>query len=126
MGSKSNGLNVGKALAQRRKTGRWMDKVFKRRVLRLKQKSDPLGGVSQAKGIVLEKKQLEAKQPNSGMRKACVVQLIKNGREHRKRIVNWLRRRHIETCSAQEVERVIFPAALEKIKIAGDRRGAFR
>ena len=80
MGSKSNGLNVGKALARRRKTGRWMDKMFKRRVLRLKQQSDPLGGTPQGKGIVIEKRQLEAKQPNSAMRKCCVVQLIKTGR----------------------------------------------
>ena len=38
-------------------------------------------GASQAKGIVLEKVQLEAKQPNSAMRKCCRVQLIKNGRQ---------------------------------------------
>ena len=34
-----------------------------------------------AKGIVLEKVQLEAKQPNSAMRKCVKVQLIKNGRQ---------------------------------------------
>ncbi|MEK6823350.1 MAG: 30S ribosomal protein S12 [Nanoarchaeota archaeon] len=81
MGNKANGLNVGKALKERRRLGHWADKVWKRRVLKLKSKSDPLGGVSQAKGIVLEKRQLEAKQPNSAMRKCCVVQLIKNGRQ---------------------------------------------
>jgi small subunit ribosomal protein S12 len=72
---------VGKSLKQRRKTGLWADKVWKRRALRLKERSDPLEGVSQAKGIVIEKRQLEAKQPNSAMRKCCVVQLIKNGRQ---------------------------------------------
>jgi small subunit ribosomal protein S12 len=81
MGNKPNGLNVGKALKARRKAGHWADKVWKRRILELKAKSDPLGGVSQAKGIVIEKRQLEAKQPNSAMRKCCVVQLIKNGRQ---------------------------------------------
>jgi small subunit ribosomal protein S12 len=81
MGRKPNGLNVGKALKRRRKTGHWADKMWKRRTLHLKSKSDPLGGVSQAKGIVIEKRQLEAKQPNSAMRKCCVVQLIKNGRQ---------------------------------------------
>ena len=50
-------------------------------MLRLKSKSDPLEGSSQAKGIVLEKVQLEAKQPNSAMRKCVRVQLIKNGRQ---------------------------------------------
>ena len=49
--------------------------------MQLKQRSDPLEGSSQAKGIVLEKIQLEAKQPNSAMRKCVRVQLIKNGRQ---------------------------------------------
>jgi small subunit ribosomal protein S12 len=49
--------------------------------LRLKIKSDPLRGASQAKAIVLEKVQVEAKQPNSAMRKCVRVQLIKNGRQ---------------------------------------------
>jgi len=44
-------------------------------------KSDPLQGSSQAKGIVLEKVQFEAKQPNSAMRKCARVQLIKNGKQ---------------------------------------------
>ncbi len=44
--------------------------------MNLKKKSDPLVGSSQAKGIVLEKIQLEAKQPNSAMRKCVRVQLI--------------------------------------------------
>ena len=47
----------------------------------LKAKSDPLKGSSQAKGIVLEKVQFEAKQPNSAMRKCVRVQLVKNGRQ---------------------------------------------
>jgi small subunit ribosomal protein S12 len=40
-----------------------------------------LEGSSQAKGIVLEKVQIEAKQPNSAMRKCVKVQLIKNGKQ---------------------------------------------
>lgn len=35
----------------------------------------------QAKGIVLQKVALEAKQPNSGLRKCVRVQLIKNGKQ---------------------------------------------
>jgi small subunit ribosomal protein S12 len=81
MAKKSNGLNAGSSLVKRRSTFRWSDKTYKKRALRLKQKSDPLGGASQAKGIVLEKVQLEAKQPNSAMRKCVKVQLIKNGRQ---------------------------------------------
>ena len=81
MGRKSNGLNTGKALKKRRHKSRWLHKTFKRRTLHLKEKSDPLEGAFQAKGIVLEKVQLEAKQPNSAMRKCCRVQLVKNGRQ---------------------------------------------
>lgn len=81
MGRKSRGLNNAKALMKRRHHGRWLDKDYIRRTLNLKAKSDPLEGAAQAKGIVLEKVQIEAKQPNSAMRKACRVQLIKNGRQ---------------------------------------------
>jgi small subunit ribosomal protein S12 len=80
MGKKSNGLGAGAKLKARRNFGRWHSKKYIKRVLELKQKSDPLEGASQAKGIVLEKVQLEAKQPNSAMRKCAKIQLIKNGR----------------------------------------------
>ena len=48
--------------------------------MKLKEKADPLQGSPQAKGIVVEKVGVEAKQPNSGIRKCVRVQLIKNGR----------------------------------------------
>lgn len=75
MGSKSRGLHAAKKLVKRRN-------AFKkgRRSLR-KKKFDPLGGASQAKAIVLEKIQVEAKQPNSAMRKCVRVQLTKNGKQ---------------------------------------------
>ncbi len=60
---------------------RWSDRYYKKRVLELKEKSDPLEGSSQARGIVLEKVGIEAKQPNSAIRKCVKVQLIKNGRQ---------------------------------------------
>lgn len=81
MVKKSRGLNAGNKLKERRKKFRWKDPLYKRRVLKLKQRSDPLGGASQAKGIVLEKTQIEAKQPHSGMRKCVRVQLVKTGRQ---------------------------------------------
>ncbi len=81
MGNKSRGLYSGKKLKARRKKSRWHYKPYIRRTLRLKERSDPLEGASQAKGIVLEKVQLEAKQPNSAMRKCVRVQLIKNARQ---------------------------------------------
>src|SRR5512147_3002208 len=60
---------------------RWADKNYARRELNLDVKSDPLEGAPQAKGIVLEKIGVEAKQPNSAIRKAVRIQLIKNGRQ---------------------------------------------
>merc|ERR1711959_863164 len=41
----------------------------------------PFAGCSHSKGIVLEKIGIEAKQPNSAIRKAVRVQLIKNGKK---------------------------------------------
>ena len=81
MSKKARGIHAGKKLQKRRKQMQWNDQRFVRRVLDLKKKSDPLEGSSQAKGIVLEKVQLEAKQPNSAMRKCVRVQLMKNGRQ---------------------------------------------
>ncbi|MBD3262958.1 30S ribosomal protein S12 [Candidatus Woesearchaeota archaeon] len=81
MGKKSRGLKSGKKLKKRRKKFRYKDKWFVRRKKGLKKKADPLEGAPQAKGIVLEKRQLEAKQPNSAMRKAVRVQLTKNGKQ---------------------------------------------
>ena len=76
----SRGLNARKKRKARRHKSRYADKWCVRRVRRLKAKSDHLEGSSQAEGIVLEKVQLEAKQPNSAMRKCCKVQLKKNGK----------------------------------------------
>ncbi len=81
MGKKSNGLHAGNKLHKRRKISKLLNKDFKRRLFNLKIKSDPLKGSAQAKAIVLEKIQLEAKQPNSAMRKAVRCQLIKNGKK---------------------------------------------
>jgi len=81
MAKKPKGLGALKKLKARRKKGRWKSIKFKRRTLNLKAKSDPLKGSSQAKAIVLEKSQREAKQPNSAMRKIVICQLVKNGKK---------------------------------------------
>ncbi len=75
------GINAARKLKKSRKKQSWSDRYYKRRVLNLKQKSDPLGGVAQAKGIVIEKVGIEAKQPNSAIRKCIKIQLIRNGRQ---------------------------------------------
>jgi small subunit ribosomal protein S12 len=76
----ARGLYAGRKLKKNRGKFRWSDRYYKRRMLRLREKSDPLEGSAQAKGIVLEKVGIEAKQPNSAIRKCVKVQLIKNGR----------------------------------------------
>jgi small subunit ribosomal protein S12 len=81
MGHKTSGLMAGRKIKESRKKSRWLNSDFKKRVLKLREKSDPLRGSSQAKGIVLEKVQLEAKQPNSAMRKCVRTQLVKNGKQ---------------------------------------------
>lgn len=81
MGKKARGINSASKLQSRRRESRKLYKWYAKKTLGLKVKSDPLVGSSQAKGIVLEKVQREAKQPNSAMRKCARVQLIKNGKQ---------------------------------------------
>ena len=75
------GLNAARKLKTDHQKYLWSDRYYKRRVLRLREKADPLGGVPQARGIVIEKVGVEAKQPNSAIRKCVKVQLVKNGRQ---------------------------------------------
>jgi len=77
----ARGLYTARQLKRSAQRRRWSDRRYKTRMLRLREKSDPLEGSAQARGIVLEKVGIEAKQPNSGIRKAVKVQLIKNGRQ---------------------------------------------
>lgn len=77
----ARGLHTARKLRQDRQKFRWSDRNYRKRVERLKEKVDPLEGSAQARGIVLEKVGIEAKQPNSAIRKCVKVQLIKNGRQ---------------------------------------------
>ncbi|MBI1658313.1 MAG: 30S ribosomal protein S12 [Thaumarchaeota archaeon] len=74
------GLFAGRVLKTKRKRQRWAISSFKRRKLGIDKKADPLAGAPQARGIVLEKIGVAAKQPNSAVRKCVRVQLIKNGK----------------------------------------------
>ncbi|MCK4497897.1 30S ribosomal protein S12 [Candidatus Bathyarchaeota archaeon] len=81
MGSKSpTGEFAARQLVKKRKKLRWKDQYYKRRMLRLDVKADPLQGAPMARGIVLEKVGIESKQPNSAIRKCVRTQLIKNGK----------------------------------------------
>ncbi|MHC1631143.1 MAG: 30S ribosomal protein S12 [Methanotrichaceae archaeon] len=75
------GKYAARKLERVRKDMRWKDLNYSRRVKRLNMKADPLGGAPRGRGIVLEKVGVEAKQPNSAIRKCVRIQLIKNGRQ---------------------------------------------
>ncbi|HUW67456.1 MAG TPA: 30S ribosomal protein S12 [Candidatus Nanoarchaeia archaeon] len=78
-------MGKGKYAARKLKNDRvkfrWSDRNYLRRALNLNVKADPLGGAPQGRAIVLEKVGVEAKQPNSAIRKCVRIQLIKNGRQ---------------------------------------------
>ncbi|KAK3659291.1 ribosomal protein S23 [Elasticomyces elasticus] len=78
---KPRGLLAARKLQNTRREGKWADLHYKKRLLGTQYKSSPFGGSSHAKGIVLEKVGVEAKQPNSAIRKCVRVQLIKNGKK---------------------------------------------
>jgi small subunit ribosomal protein S12 len=81
MGSKSpKGEFAARKLLAKRKKFRWSNIYYKRRMLKLDVKADPLKGAPMGRGIVLEKVGVESKQPNSAIRKCVRTQLIKNGR----------------------------------------------
>ena len=80
------GLFSGPKMKKDRKKFRWNERKFKNRETKRRQggvlKHDPLRGSTQAKGIVIEKVGIEAKQPNSGIRKAVKISLIRTGNKH--------------------------------------------
>jgi len=81
MGSKSpKGEFAARKLMERRNKLRWSSMYYKRRMMMLDVKADPLEGAPMARGIVLEKVGVESKQPNSAIRKCVRTQLIKNGK----------------------------------------------
>jgi small subunit ribosomal protein S23e len=78
---KPNGIRTGRKLRTLRKNQRWHDKKYCTKNSITAMKANPMGGSTMAKGIVLEKIGIEAKQPNSAIRKCVRVQLIKNGKK---------------------------------------------
>ncbi|XP_075242010.1 small ribosomal subunit protein uS12 [Convolutriloba macropyga] len=75
------GIRTARKLRDHRRVQLWNDKDYKKSHLGTALKANPFGGASHAKGIVLEKVGVEAKQPNSAIRKCVRVQLIKNGKK---------------------------------------------
>lgn len=80
MGNKPRGLNAAKKLRQRRHNFLFAKKDIAKYKTRSFLKTDPLEGSPAARGLVLQKMEIEVKQPHSGLRKVVKVQIIKNGR----------------------------------------------
>mmetsp|Transcript_6932 Transcript_6932/g.6093 ORF Transcript_6932/g.6093 Transcript_6932/m.6093 type:complete len:144 (+) Transcript_6932:45-476(+) len=78
---KPRGINAGRKMRTYRRENRWAQRRFAKKQRGTVFKYDPFGGASHAKGIVVEKVGVEAKQPNSAIRKCVRVQLIKNGKK---------------------------------------------
>merc|ERR1712142_447503 len=78
---KPRGLKTARKIRTHRRVQRWADKDYKKAHSGTALKANPFGGASHVKGIVLEKIGVEAKQPNSAIRKCVRVQLIKNGKK---------------------------------------------
>merc|ERR1711865_37875 len=82
MGSgKPRGIKAARKLRTHRRVQLWADKDYKKKNFGTAIKCNPFCGSSHAKGVVLEKVGIEAKQPNSAIRKSVRVQLIKNGKK---------------------------------------------
>ena len=78
---KPRGLKAARKLRVKRRTQRWNDKNYNHMHCGGWEKANPFQGASHAKGIVVERVGIEAKQPNSAIRKCVRVQLIKNGKK---------------------------------------------
>merc|ERR1712183_470756 len=77
---KPAGFRTTRKHVKNRRNQVWADKDYKKAHLGTRWKANPFGGASHAKGIVVERVGIEAKQPNSAIRKCVRVQLMKNGK----------------------------------------------
>lgn len=66
-----------RGLRKKRKKYKWRDTHYMKRQLKLSEK-EPLEGSPQGRGIVIDKRTCEQKQPHSGLIKTVRVQLVKN------------------------------------------------
>ncbi len=78
-GHKPRGIKAGRKLKTHRRLQKWHDKEFCKKN-GASQWKKPFAGSSHAAGIVVEKVAVEAKQPNSAIRKCVRVQLKKNNK----------------------------------------------
>uniref|UniRef100_A0A452SJC6 Small ribosomal subunit protein uS12 n=1 Tax=Ursus americanus TaxID=9643 RepID=A0A452SJC6_URSAM len=76
---KCHGLHTARKFCSYQQDQKWYDEQYKKAHLGTVLKANPFGSASHAKGIVLEKVGVKAKQPISAIRICAGVQLIKNG-----------------------------------------------
>eukprot|EP00703_Trepomonas_sp_PC1_P000249 JAP96357.1 Ribosomal protein S23 [Trepomonas sp. PC1] len=79
--ARTAGIKAARKLKNSYRINRWADKIYKKKHFLASIKANPLQGACQAAGIVTQKVGVSAKQPNSAVRKACRVQLTKNGKK---------------------------------------------
>jgi len=72
---------AARKLKRTRQRFRWAKPRYKYRAMGWAKTRNPLAGAPQASAIVLEKRQVEQKQPHSGLIKCVRVRLLKNGKE---------------------------------------------
>jgi small subunit ribosomal protein S12 len=73
----ARGMFSARGLKKKRQKYKWRDVKYMKRQLKLAKKN-PLEGAPRGRGIVIDKRTVEQKQPHSGLIKAVRVQLIKN------------------------------------------------
>jgi len=100
------GLMNARKLKNRRKKYQMNNKIWRKKKLGITLKHAVIGRSSQAKGIVVNKFQMEAKQPNSAMRKCCKVQLTKTGKPIGAFIPGNLAQRFIDEHDEVVIERI--------------------
>src|SRR5260370_10435195 len=81
MGSTSSGMFAGRKLRKRRASFRWAYAPYKRRMLGLDYKADPLEGSPQAMPFALDKVGIECRHPNSAVRKGVREPRVQNGKD---------------------------------------------
>ncbi len=78
---KPSGIKCLRRLVNIRKDNRWAEQKYRHRMLGRSWKHSPFQGAPFVRGVVYQKIGIEAKQPNSAIRKCIRAQLIKNGRK---------------------------------------------
>lgn len=75
-----HGLFTASSLKKRNQEKRRHDSLYRKRLLGKRYRT-VMGVKPQAKGVVIDKLGIEAKQPNSAIRKVCRVQLVATGKK---------------------------------------------